>query len=235
MKYNIGDKVRVKSLDWYNENKSDEGHIFCRSRYFNPDMSTFCSCILTIKSINSNFIHVEENIFDWTEDMFEGLANYKENMDYIEITLNDKNYIIDVEKAKDLGILKEKDRRCKSWEEFKLKYKGTRGYYYDYATDKIYNPLDPWGASEQINQQDAIEIYAFSKLLKLRRDWIGEWNPDWSNVLCKCKYCIISRNNNITIGSFDDVQHIFSFPTEEMAREFLECFRSLFEQCKMLI
>jgi hypothetical protein len=176
-KYNIGDKVKVKSIKWYNENKSDDGFIFCRSRFFNPDMSTFCSCILTIKSINSNFIHVEENIFDWTEDMFEGLANYKENMDYIEITLNDKNYIIDFEKAKDLGILKEKDlgilkekdTRCKSWEEFKLKYKGTRGYYYDYATDKIYNPLDPWGASEQITQQDAIEIHSFSKLLISRR------------------------------------------------------------------
>lgn len=125
MKYKVGDKVKVKSIKWYNENKSDDGFIFCRSRFFNPDMSTFCSCILTIKSINSNFIHVEENIFDWTEDMFEGLADYKEN---VTITLNGKDYNIDVEKGKELGVLKEKDTRCKSWEEFIKKYLNMYGY-----------------------------------------------------------------------------------------------------------
>jgi hypothetical protein len=234
MKYKIGDKVRVKSLDWYNNNTSNADFICCSNFIpFTQHMSLFCGCVLTIKSIERDNIYlVEENLNAWTEDMFEGLADSKEN---IEIILNDKKYIIDVEKAKELGVLKEKDSRCKSWEEFKLKYKGTRGYYYNPTNGKIYNPLDPWGASEQITQQDAIEIQAFSKLLKLRRDWIGEWNPDWSKSECKLKYCIVVKYNSIIINPSCTVQHLFSFPTEEMALEFLNCFRNLFEQCRNLI
>ena len=36
-----------------------------------------------------------------------------------KVTINGVEYNLDLEKAKKLGILKEKDARCKSWEEFK--------------------------------------------------------------------------------------------------------------------
>jgi hypothetical protein len=199
-------------------------------------MSTFCSCILTIKSINSNFIHVEENIFDWTEDMFEGLVNYKENMDYIEITLNDKNYIIDFEKAKDLGILKEKDTKCKSWKEFREKYKNYKGCVVmsDITDDnECYFTNCPIRTSEQLTKEESIAISAFSKLLKLRRDWIGTWEPDWSN--CERKYCIEVCRNEFYVNCNTLYSKTFSFPTEEMAKEFFDLFKDLFEQCKNLI
>lgn len=235
MKYKVGNRVKVKSLEWYNKNKNNSGFINCRDAHFTEDMSKFCSCILTIREVGYDVYYTEENVYAWTEDMFEGLADYKEN---IEITLNDKNYIIDVEKAKELGVIKEKDPRCKSWEDFRKKYKNYKGFSLisDITDDKkCYSTNYPIRTSEQLTKEEAIAITAFSKLLKLRRDWIGTWEPDWSYLECKRKYCIICRNNNITIGSFDDVQHTFSFPTEEMANEFLKHFWDLFVQCKMLI
>ena len=42
MKYNIGDKVRVKSLDWYNANKNKFGKVELSSNVFIPKMSILC-------------------------------------------------------------------------------------------------------------------------------------------------------------------------------------------------
>lgn len=154
-------------------------------------------------------------------------------MNEIIVNLEGKEYQIDLERAKQLGVLKEKDARCKSWEEFKLKYKGNRGYYYDFTINEIYNPINPWTPGEQLTQQDAIAIQAFSKLLKLRRDWIGNWYPDWNNS--ENKYCIAVCETHIKVNSFCAIQQTFSFPTREMAEEFLKCFKDLFEQCKNII
>lgn len=150
-----------------------------------------------------------------------------------EIIINGVEYNLDLEKAKELGVIKEKDPRCKSWEDFKLKYKTSRGYFYESIIDKIHTPLNPCSGCEQLTQQEAIAIQAFSKLLKLRRDWIGDWNPNWKNA--ERKYCIVATCNILTITSYYSDHHTFSFPTEEMAREFFYCFIDLFEQCKNIM
>ena len=265
MKYKVGDKVRVKSLEWYNNNTSNADFIYCANFIpFTQRMSIWCGCVMTIKSIQSNNIYlVEENLYAWTEDMFEGLADYKENVtitlngkdynienhfvwtedmfeglaDYKEnvtITLNGKDYNIDVEKAKELGVLKEKDLRCKSWEEFKKKYLKKQGYFYDECDMCIALTNNPTKVSEQLTENEAIAIKAFSKLLKLRRDWIGDWDPDWCNG-GRIKFCIDIYKNDFCVTSLSNYSKTFSFPTEEMAIEFLKHFRDLFEQCKMLI
>ena len=233
MKYKVGDKVRVKSLEWYNNNTSNADFIYCANFIpFTQRMSIWCGCVMTIKSIQSNNIYlVEENLYAWTEDMFEGLADYKEN---VTITLNGKDYNIDVEKAKELGVLKEKDLRCKSWEEFKKKYLKKQGYFYDECDMCIALTNNPTKVSEQLTENEAIAIKAFSKLLKLRRDWIGDWDPDWCNG-GRIKFCIDIYKNDFCVTSLSNYSKTFSFPTEEMAIEFLKHFRDLFEQCKMLI
>lgn len=154
-------------------------------------------------------------------------------MNEINITLDGKEYQIDIQRARELGVLKEKDPRCKSWEEFRLKYKGNKGYYYESTSNEIHTPLNPISIGEQLTKQESIEIQTFSKLLKLRRDWIGDWNPNW--YITENKYCIVVRDTHISVHSFCSIQHIFSFPTREMAEEFLKCFKDLFEQCKNLI
>lgn len=155
-------------------------------------------------------------------------------MNEIIINLEGKEYQIDVQKAKELGVIKEKDQRCKSWEEFKLKYKNSRGYYYESTINKMHNPLSPCSGTEQLTQQEAIAIQAFSKLLKLRRDWIGDWEPNWCNSMER-KYYITVYRNEFYVDYCSEYSKTFSFSTEEMAREFLNCFKDLFEDCKFLI
>ena len=49
-------------------------------------------------------------------------------MNEINVILEGKEYQIDIQKAKELGVIKEKDTRCKSWEDFIKKYLNGYGY-----------------------------------------------------------------------------------------------------------
>lgn len=154
-------------------------------------------------------------------------------MNKINVILEGKEYQIDIQKAKELGLLQEKDLKCKSWEEFRNRYKLVKGFHYDSVHNEILSNYDPYATNEQLTENEAIAINAFSKLLKLRRDWIGDWNPNWNSS--ESKYCIASVSYNLRITKWESYNRSFSFPTEKMAKEFLECFRDLFEQCKNLI
>lgn len=77
--YRKGDKVRIKSREWYNINKNREGLvIFHDLRIFDESMSKFCGKVVTIYKYNSrgNCYEIEEDgkVNDWSGEMFEGLA-----------------------------------------------------------------------------------------------------------------------------------------------------------------
>ena len=155
-------------------------------------------------------------------------------MGKINITLDGKEYQLDIQKAKELGVLKDRDTRCKSWEEFKNKYLKKQGYFYDECDMCIALTNNPTKVSEQLTRDEAIAIKAFSKLLKLRRDWIGDWEPDW----CNCseeKFCIEVYKKDFYVNSSNNYSKTFSFPTKEMAKEFLEYFKHLYKDCIFLI
>ena len=144
--------------------------------------------------------------------------------------LNGKEYLLNIEQAEKLGLLKEKDSRIKSWEEFKEKYFGGRGYFYSPSEEAALGTLTPISMSDQLTPHEAIALAAFSKLLKLRRDWIGEWEPKneayaivyWGSIILDWIDCTTEHRT-------------LSFPTEQMAKEFLETFHDLIEEAKILI
>jgi len=78
MKYNVGDKVRVKSwqqmADEYGTN--DVNDIFC-DQLFVPEMSQWCGRIMTVEEINYTvpFYYMAEDTEDWawTDDMLEDI------------------------------------------------------------------------------------------------------------------------------------------------------------------
>ena len=76
MKYKIGDKVRIKSIDWYNENKDETGFIIFKYANFVPQMSQYCGAILTINQVVEEFEHyiASECGFVWKDEMIERLV-----------------------------------------------------------------------------------------------------------------------------------------------------------------
>lgn len=90
MKYKIGDKVRINSLDWYKKTLNTpsklswidkqidffEG-IRCGSRVFTDAMRKFCGKIMTIKEVGLTFYLMEEDTigYEFTDEMIEGIVD----------------------------------------------------------------------------------------------------------------------------------------------------------------
>lgn len=147
------------------------------------------------------------------------------------IVLNGKEYQLDIEQAKKLNLLKEKSDRVRSWEEFRKKYRNRFGYFQSNAITM--KAPAPTSDGDQLTQHESKAISAFSKLLKLRRDWVGEWEPDWTDGAVK--YVIRVWKNHICYDFDHNTSASLSFPTEQMAKEFLETFRELITEAKILI
>ena len=81
MKYKVGDKVRIKSIDWYNENKGVLGNVECGDALMTFEKARFCGKIVTISSISdvtdTYKIDEDNEIYDWTDEMIEGLVEGK--------------------------------------------------------------------------------------------------------------------------------------------------------------
>ena len=78
MKYKVGDKVQIKSFDWYYKNRDKIGQVDCGKTCFALSMVTFCGQIVTISSIQSwlEVYRIKEDggTFNWTDEMIEGLV-----------------------------------------------------------------------------------------------------------------------------------------------------------------
>jgi hypothetical protein len=73
-KYKVGDKVIVKSLAWYNENKDAFGNVRVPCTFVSG-MRKYCGKVVTIRSVNMNSYSIEEDYgCSWSDEMFEGLA-----------------------------------------------------------------------------------------------------------------------------------------------------------------
>ena len=92
MKYKVGNKVRIKSIDWYNLNKGplSKAVELINGPRFIEQMSCFCNKIMTITDIKENVYRMKEDdsTFDWTDDMIEGIVE--------EIKLESKFYTGDI-------------------------------------------------------------------------------------------------------------------------------------------
>ena len=78
MKYKPGDKVRIKSLEWYNENKDEDGE-FCvygdSYAIFIQVMSKFCGQTVTISEVVDDLYGIleDDGDYSWADYMIECL------------------------------------------------------------------------------------------------------------------------------------------------------------------
>lgn len=96
MKYKVGDKVRIKSLDWYNKNKAASGDVSCGDFDFVEGMKKFCSEVFTISEYaGDGYLMLEDNHgYGWTDEMIECKVVYEMSLDIDDF--QDDNEIIDI-------------------------------------------------------------------------------------------------------------------------------------------
>ena len=99
MKFKVGDKVRIKSLDWYNENKEYNGDIVIGNYNFDKAMSEYCGMTAIITDmaspntiLKSGFylLDIDEGRWSWEDCVFEDELE-TENKDVIKDIEVDKN------------------------------------------------------------------------------------------------------------------------------------------------
>ncbi len=91
MNYKLGDKVKIKSLEWYNQNKDEDGFVRCGDKVFDDYMSVFCGSVVTIWGIYKYCGYdVREDLQcrTWTDEMIEGLVD-AESQDNVTVPVYD--------------------------------------------------------------------------------------------------------------------------------------------------
>lgn len=156
------------------------------------------------------------------------------------ITFNiPKGYVIDKENSTDSNIVLKliEPSKPKTWEEYCEKMRGKNSYYINNA---VYEEVisskfraEPM-VSEFDNKEDTEAFAALSKLLKLRKEWIGDWKFNWANDSQK-KYIICNYSGAVAKDTLISAAHCLSFPTSEMRDEFFDCFKAYIKQAKTLI
>lgn len=135
-------------------------------------------------------------------------------------------------------IVKEKKQEPpRSWEEFCKKYPLKPGEAYidlnsgiDVANCK-YSRNVLASKNWCISEEEAEAFLALMQLRQLRKAWVGEWKPS-EKIYCAIT---IKINNEIKIENYQQISKVLSFPTREMAEDFLECFKDLCETAKILL
>lgn len=81
---------------------------------------------------------------------------------------------------------------------------------------------------------EAKAFLALMQLRQLRKAYVKDWEPDWTNSN-KIKYCIKFYDNKIRIDKWALMSQVLSFPAEELAQQFLTNFKNLIEIAKPLL
>ena len=138
----------------------------------------------------------------------------------------------------DTYVVKEKNNRPKTWSKFCGDYSIQPSEYYIDGESRVL-PMTMSSAFRDAvldkncctSKEEAEAFLALMQLRQLRKAWVGDWNPSGD-----CCYAIIfSIGTGLKIGDYVFTYRVLSFPTKEMAGEFLECFKNLCETAKILL
>ena len=138
----------------------------------------------------------------------------------------------------DTYIVKErKQQPPRSWEEFCEKHPIQLGEVklnsvcdiYGFEKSTIRHPYDDRNICT--SKEEAKAFLALMQLRQLRKAWVGDWNLSGGDY-----YAIIfSSDTGLKIGEYIYTHRALSFPTPEMAEDFLNCFKDLCETAKILL
>lgn len=129
----------------------------------------------------------------------------------------------------------------KSWNEFCEQYNKIKNEYYIDTHSDIFNcNKDRRNINDDKNvlatKEDAEAFLALMQLKRLRDQWWENlnWKPDYTDS-SSYKYVIQLIRNEITIDYIHTINRFLVFPTKEIAKEFLNCFKDLINKAKKLL
>ena len=138
----------------------------------------------------------------------------------------------------DTYIIKEK-YHPRTWEEYCERYPRRKGEFYFKEGGTIV-AIDNTAGMNKNPEQDKVlmnslaETRAFVALMQLRqlwKAWVGDFKFNWDS---EDYFCIINTLVDPTVVE-TSYPKVLSFPSEEMADEFLECFEDLIKQAQPLL
>ena len=241
MRFKVGDRVLIKSIDWYNENKDNYGDIRLGGTFFRDFMSQFCGSVVTIESIRLVIdtmcykIKEDNGFYCWVDEMIEGLVEEEVGLvdNFSSRWVNEFNlpdgYIFkdengDVINATKIVLEKKKKEYPKTYEECREILKEQADVTYGYKKDVLHS-----------FQKLLICRDAYWKIAGQEMGLGKPWEPDWGNpdhdsypTITRCGGKIIRT----TIYTHDCP---LAFPTEEMRDAFYENFKELINECKELL
>ena len=234
MKYEVGDKVRIKSFDWYNKNRDEIGQVECGMVCFIAAMATFCDKIVTISSITSTLevyrIKEDNGTFNWTDEMIEGLAEETKPLTFGDSWECPQGYQFVDENGNVINstkILLKKKEYPKTYEECN-RIMGV----------ELWNTL--WGedATEYEGQmEDLIDTFI---RLKVCRDAYWKIAGNWKEERKEKSMHYVIRSTmlgevvKVTLPNCIN-NYLLDFPTEEIRDAFYENFKELIKNCKELL
>lgn len=136
-------------------------------------------------------------------------------------------------------IVKEKKNKPRSWEEFCENYPRTMDEYFicdNSSIAQVSNTTYPRKAVDDRNictsKEEAEAFLALMQLRQLRKAWVGDWKP---NTYGTSYGIFVTGTNIVQTGYYNNIRRSLTFPTKEMAEDFLYCFKDLCETAKVLL
>lgn len=141
----------------------------------------------------------------------------------------------------DTYIVKEKKLTPpRSWKEFCKNYPITSKEYFINGNSYIYQCNScrrevEGDRNSCTSEEEAKAFLALMQLRQLRKAWVGDWKqPNSHSIVYVIKYDLDTNKVRLASGNFWG-SCTLSFPTLEMAKEFLNCFKDLCETAKILL
>lgn len=104
MKYKVGDKVRIKSKEWWDaQPKSKYGDVYYNNYIFTKGMSAFCGMVAAIVRVQTscNSYLLDSSNYSWFEYFLEEISGNDKSASLSEQLIKD---IADVVKSRNLGV-----------------------------------------------------------------------------------------------------------------------------------
>ena len=145
-------------------------------------------------------------------------------------------YEIDKEKStfEKIVFKKKKNTKPRSWEEYLELNTGFDGAGIDWNCGGVQTTGLHHRGKAIVPTHLAQPFIAMMQLMSLRQAWIGDWKPDWSCGYSS-NYCVVGAGDRFDVCILSKCRYALSFPTIEMAKDFMDCFKGLLEIAKPLI